>query len=138
MNTLPKIDTQTLSRALIGFDSMLNSVYANSLNSNYPPHNMIKISDDQYMIEMAVTGFKKSEISVSVEQGTLIIRSSKENIPVEMDYLYRGLSLRNFTKQFKLAEHIEVTSANIEDGILSIHLMQIIPEDKKPKLIEIQ
>jgi len=141
-NALPKIDTLTLSKALVGFDRVFNtfeSRFAQQMNSNYPPHNIIRIDDTNYLIEIAVAGFEKSEINIEVQQDQLTITGEKDKTDVpEMEYLYRGLSSRNFVRQFSLAEHIVVNSATFNNGILSIQLERIVPEEKKPRIIEIQ
>jgi molecular chaperone IbpA len=110
----------------------------NQLNSNYPPHNIIRVDDYNYIIEVAIAGFKKEEIVVSIEQEILTITGSKNKTDDSgLQYLHRGLSSRDFVRSFTLAEHIVVKNAVISDGILSIKLEHIIPEEKKPRLIEI-
>ena len=137
LNALPRIDTLTLNKALVGFDNMFK--YANQIStSNYPPYNLIKADDDNYAIQMAIAGFTKSEIAVEIDDGTLIITGTKETAPsADNLYLHRGLSFRDFNRTFALAEHVQVVSATIQDGILSVYLTRIVPEDKKRKLIEI-
>lgn len=139
-NQLSRIDS--LSRALVGFDQMFDALerrYQNSATTNYPPHNLIKITEDNYLIQIAVTGFKKSEITVKVESNILIV-SGESNVTdafVPEQYLYRGLATRDFSKEFSLAEHIEVTGAEIENGMLNVHLVRNVPESAKPKIIDI-
>jgi molecular chaperone IbpA len=140
MNNLARLDS--LNRALIGFDTMFDQMerrFANSVSNNYPPHNLIKITENNYLIQVAVTGFKKSEISVQVEGNILSIKgeSNVTDAFVPEQYLYRGLATRDFAKEFSLAEHIEVTGAEIENGMLNIHLVRNIPESAKPKVIDI-
>ena len=138
-NQLSKFDT--LSRALIGFDTMFDQMerrYANSVTTNYPPHNQIKTGDNEYLIQLAVTGFGKSEVRVEVEANVLTIRGESSGTEYATDaYLYRGLSTRDFVKEFPLAEHIEVCGAWIENGMLNIKLVRNIPESAKPKVIDI-
>ena len=138
-NQLSKFDT--LSRALIGFDTMFDQMerrYANSVTTNYPPHNQIKTADNEYLIQLAVTGFSKSEVQVEVEGNVLTIRgeSTGAQYPTE-SYLYRGLATRDFVKEFPLAEHIEVRGAEMENGMLNIKLVRNVPESAKPKVIDI-
>lgn len=142
MNNNSIANLEALSRALIGFDTMFNSMnrkYANTpAANNYPPHNVIKTADNEYAIQVAVTGFQKSEIQVSVEDEILFVRG--ENNVVEYDetqYIYRGLATRDFVKEFPLAEHIEVAGAEIENGMLTVRLVRNIPESAKPKVIDI-
>jgi len=138
-NQLTKLDA--LSRALIGFDTMFDQMerrYANSVNNNYPPHNIIKTGDNQYEIQLAVTGFSKAEISVTVENNVLIIKGESMTTDYAPEaYLHRGLATRDFVKEFPLAEHIEVVGAQTENGMLTVKLVRNIPESAKPKVIDI-
>ena len=139
MNNIARMDA--LNRALIGFDAMFDQLdrkFANSMQTNYPPHNQIKKGENDYLIQLAVTGFSKAEISVQVEGNVLTIagESMTTDYPAE-SYLHRGLATRDFVKEFPLAEHIEVTGAEIENGMLNIHLVRNIPESAKPKVIDI-
>lgn len=142
MNALTRFDTQALNRALVGFDRMFDTFetrFANQLNSNYPPYNIIKTDEDNYLIEVAVAGFNRKEISVEIEQDQLTIKGehNKDNVEDTTQYLHRGLSARGFTRQFALAEHVVVKGATIQDGILRVQLERVIPEEKKPRLIDI-
>jgi molecular chaperone IbpA len=137
---LVRFDQAALNRALIGFDQLFDSFesrFANQLTTNYPPHNVVKTDEDTYVIEMAVAGFKKSEIAVEVEQDLLTIRGESNSNQLTRVYLHRGLSSRDFERTFSLAEHMIVKGAEIKDGILTITIERIIPEDKKPRLIDI-
>jgi molecular chaperone IbpA len=142
-NQLARLDA--LSRALVGFDTMFDQMerrFANSVSNNYPPHNIIKTGENLYEIQLAVTGFEKSEVAVTVEDNVLIIKGEKAD-PVLIDgeeapvYLHRGLASRDFVKEFPLAEHIEVTGAETKNGMLTIKLVRNIPESAKPKVIDI-
>ena len=140
MNNLSRIDA--LNRALVGFDTMFDTLerrYANSAPTNYPPHNQIKITDNNYLIQIAVTGFRKDEVRVEVEGNILTIKgeSNVTDAFAQEQYLYRGLATRDFVKEFPLAEHIEVTGAEMENGMLNVHLVRNIPESAKPKVIDI-
>ena len=138
-NQLSRIDA--INRALVGFDSMFDAIerrYQNSAPTNYPPHNQIKVGENDYLIQLAVTGFTKAEVSVQVEGNILTIKgeSMTTEWPAE-SYLYRGLATRDFVKEFPLAEHIEVTGAEMVNGMLNIRLIRNIPESAKPKVIDI-
>jgi molecular chaperone IbpA len=131
-----------LNRALVGFDRLFDSFesrFANQLTTNYPPHNVVKIGENHYSIEIAVAGFKKHEISVEVEQEVLTVRGENEtpNESTTRQYLHRGLSSRSFERSWQLAEHMVVKGAEIKDGILTISLEYIIPEEKKARVIDI-
>jgi molecular chaperone IbpA len=139
-NQLTRLDA--INRALIGFDTMFDQMerrFANQVSTNYPPHNILKTGENTYEIQVAVTGFEKSEISVSVESNVLIIRG--ESIvtveSTEMVYLHRGLATRDFAREFPLAEHMEVSGAEIKNGMLIVKLIRNIPESAKPKIIDI-
>ena len=133
-----------LSRALIGFDQMFDQMerrYSNSVSNNYPPHNILKTGENQYEIQIAVTGFEKSEITVSVESNVLTVtgegaESIRHEDP-EIVYLHRGLATRDFAREFPLAEHIEVVGAETKNGMLTIKLVRNVPESAKPKIIDI-
>ena len=141
-NALQRIDA--INRALIGFDTMFDQMerrYGNSINNNYPPHNILKTGDNQYEIQIAVTGFEKSEISVTVESNVLTVKgegaeSIRHENP-EIIYLHRGLATRDFSREFPLAEHIEISGAEIKNGMLIVKLIRNIPESEKPRVIDI-
>jgi molecular chaperone IbpA len=133
-----------LSRALIGFDQMFDQMerrYSNSVSNNYPPHNILKTGENQYEIQIAVTGFEKGEIAVTVESNVLTVKGegaeSVRHEQAEIVYLHRGLATRDFVREFPLAEHIEVAGAEIRNGMLIVKLIRNIPESAKPKIIDI-
>lgn len=136
-NPLNRFDT--LNRALVGFDTMFDTIerrFANSLNNNYPPHNIIKTGENQYEIQVAVTGFEKEEVAVTVEDGVLVVKGESQtlNETTEIVYLHRGLATRDFVKEFPLAEHIEVAGAEIKNGMLTVKLVRNLPEPPKPEV----
>lgn len=141
-NALHRIEA--INRALIGFDTMFDQMerrFANQASNNYPPHNILKTGENQYEIQIAVTGFEKSEISVSVESNVLTVtgegaESIRHENP-EIVYLHRGLATRDFAREFPLAEHIEVNGAEIKNGMLIVKLIRNVPESAKPKIIDI-
>jgi len=138
-NALQRLDA--INRALIGFDSVFDSLerrYANSAQTNYPPYNVARIDENRYNIEMAVTGFEKSEVEVTVERNELTIRGERSETEVQApEYLHRGLALRNFERSFTLAEHMKVVSAEIKNGVLTVKLEREIPEELKPRVVDI-
>lgn len=138
-NAVARIDA--FNRALIGFDQLFDQLerrYSNSVSNNYPPHNIIKTGENQYEIQIAVTGFSKNEIAVTVEDTVLIIKGERQTPEHAQEaYLHRGLAARDFVKEFPLAEHIEVVGAQTENGMLTITLVRNIPESAKPKVIDI-
>ena len=139
MNNLTRLDS--ISRALIGFDQMFDQMerrFANQMTNNYPPFNILKWNEDQYEIQIAITGFEKEEIKVEVERSTLsVYGESKEMSLGDAMYIHRGLATRDFERTFTLAEHMEVKSAEIRNGMLRIQIVRNVPEDAKPKIIDI-
>jgi len=138
-NQLAKLDA--LNRALIGFDTMFDQMerrFANSVSTNYPPHNILRLEENEYAIQLAVTGFDKTEIAVTIENNVLIVKGESMTTDyATKQYLHRGLATRDFMKEFPLAEHIEVTGAETKNGMLTIKLVRNIPESAKPKIIDI-
>jgi molecular chaperone IbpA len=105
--------------------------------SNYPPHNIVQISDNEFYLELAVAGFKKDEVTMEEHQGLLTIKGDKKTEP-ESVYQYRGIASRSFSKSFRIAEYFEVANASMEDGILRVSFVRNVPEEAKPKLIAIR
>ncbi|MEY4331444.1 MAG: hypothetical protein RLZZ196_182 [Bacteroidota bacterium] len=103
----------------------------------YPPYNIVKVNDDKVVMEFAVAGFKKDEISITTEKNVLTIKADKPNNEPAKNYLHKGIAARKFSRSFNLPEYYEVESAGFEDGILYIDLVRNVPEEKKPKLITI-
>jgi molecular chaperone IbpA len=141
MTQLRTIDTAALaqlSKALVGFDRYFTAPHHQ--NGNYPPHNIVKYSDDSYGIEVAVAGFSKEEVTVEVDQDQLTIRGIKNrpNVDVGIEYLHRGLAARDFEQTFTLAEYMEVKGAKVADGMLQIDIQRLVPEALKPRQIEIK
>ena len=139
MNALTRFDTTALNqlnRALIGFDRLLaNGGFS---NQTYPPYNVIKTGEDAYEIEVAVAGFNISEIDVEVNQNQLIIRGERRrDEDAGLEYLHRGLAYRSFEKSLTLAEHMEVGTASIKDGVLRIAVKRIVPESLKARKIQL-
>lgn len=102
----------------------------------FPPHNVVKIDDDKLVMEFAVAGFKKDDISITTEKNVLTVKADKG--ADEKQYIYKGIAARKFTRSFTLPEYFEVTDAWFEDGVLYIDLTRNIPEEKKPKTIKIK
>jgi len=140
--TLHTFDFPSLHRHAIGFDRLfdeLNRTFANSRSDNYPPHNIAQLDDTHFVVEVAVAGFKESEVDVELKDKVLIVKGEKpkdEDAPT-IKYLHKGLSARNFTRTFTLADHVEVRAATIENGVLAIALELVTPEEDQPKKIAI-
>lgn len=115
------------------FDKMFKA----NTTLNYPPHNLIKEDDENFVLEFAVAGFGKDDITVSVENGVLTVSAEKADQD-DKNYVYKGIATRKFLRSFNLPEYFEVGVASYQDGILSIDLFKDVPEEKKPKSIVIQ
>jgi len=139
--TLRSFDIPHLHKFGIGFDNMFDEllrVAGQQTQSNYPPHNVIKTGEDTVTIEVAVAGFAEGEIDINVNQHQLTISGEqKREDDANHEYLHRGISRRDFTHTFTLAEHVEVKNASIQEGILSVYLERYVPEEAKPKSIAI-
>ena len=119
------------------FNRLSDYVEHNATSTGFPPYNIIKDGDYNFTIEMALAGYGKDDIEVEVAEGVLSIKSIKESKD-EDDKLYRGIATRNFTRKFTLADDIVVKGGSLKDGMLSIQLERVIPEEKKPRLIDIK
>ena len=119
-----------LLNMLIGFDTVMSG------RSNYPPYNIYQ-DEAKYTLELAVAGFSKEDLEVSVEKNRLTISAKKNYIEEKRNYLTNTLGLRSFTRSFHLGPYIEVESVNLKDGILKIDLEKVIPEELKPKVLPI-
>lgn len=139
--TLRTFDLPQIHKFGIGFDSLFNDlerVMQVSGSSNYPPHNVIKTGEETVTIEVAVAGFEEGEIDISVDKRVLTITGArKREEQSDHEYLHRGISSRDFRHSFTLAEHVEVKSATIRNGILSVALEREVPEEARPKSIAI-
>ena len=131
-----------LTKAFLGWDEQIKDlekigerIVKNT--SNFPPYNVIKEDDDTFIIEFAVAGFSKNDITVKQEKNALIIEGSIEE-DEEVNYVHKGIATRSFTRAFALADHVEVISAEFENGILSVKVERILPEEEQPKTIKIK
>jgi len=104
--------------------------------TNYPPYNVKKVNDDHFVMEFAVAGFSRGELDISVDRS--VLKVTGEKLGDEDEYLYKGIATRKFTRSFSLPEYFEITDASAFDGILYIDLHRNMPEDLKPKKIEIR
>jgi molecular chaperone IbpA len=140
MTRITSLDLQPFYRNSIGIDRLFDSMLSridNSTSTNYPPYNIIKKDDDNYVIEVATAGFAEGEIDVQVNDGQLIVTGEKAETETEVNYLHQGIGTRKFVRSFQLAEYVEVKSATVENGILVVTLERLVPETMKPKSIAI-
>lgn len=136
------IDLPSIARHAIGFDRMfeeLNRTFANSRGGdNYPPHNVVQLDDTHYVIEVAVSGFAEEELDVELKDNVLTVKGEHPKAEGEQPkYLHKGISARNFIRNFPLAENVEVRGATVKNGILSVALELVVPDEQKPKKIAI-
>jgi molecular chaperone IbpA len=141
MTRLTTLDLPNFHRATIGFDQLFNELERNfansSTNGNYPPYNIAQINDDEYMISIAVAGFGMDNLDVTQDGNELIVEGKQPIGGEDVKYLHKGIATRNFRREFKLADHVDVVSAGLEHGMLNVHLKREIPEELQPKKITI-
>ncbi|ARU92329.1 small heat shock chaperone IbpA [Tatumella citrea] len=132
-------DLSPLYRSAIGFDRLFNLLESNpnQANGGYPPYNVELVDDTHYRITIAVAGFSQQELDITFHDNMLMVRGSHPVEQPEKKYLYQGIAERNFERKFQLADHIVVRDARLENGLLSIDLERITPEEVKPRRIEI-
>ena len=124
----------------IGFNrelERLNAVHNLATRQAYPPYDILKLDEDTYKLSLAVAGFSKSDIDVSVDNGTLIIKGEIAEV-TDAEVVHKGIAARKFTREFALGEYIEVIGAKVENGMLTIDLERVIPDEEKPKTIKIK
>lgn len=123
--------------SFVGFDHLLNELdqVATHANDHYPPHNIIRTGENDYLIELAVAGFSRDELSIEVKDRTLSVTGN--HISKGREFIHRGISTKKFKRTFRLSEHVQVNGADIQDGILAIKLEYVIPEEMRPRKIHI-
>jgi len=126
-------------KAFLGFDHIFDELERISTHANdsYPPHNVVKIEEHKYTVELAVAGFARDDLNIEVKDHVLTIKGNRERRRPEEQYVHRGISTRTFMKSFRLSEYTEVTGADLNDGILAISLEVKVPQEQLPKLIQI-
>lgn len=135
------LDLAPIQRFAVGFDQLfqdMDRLYLNSANSTYPPYNILKLDEDGFLIEVAVAGFAEHELEVTVEKGQLVITGNATPREDNLNYIHKGIGTRNFTRTFHLADHIVVEKARLENGLLAVELHRVVPEELKPRKIEIK
>ena len=116
--------------------SRLNNAHRTNSQS-YPPYDLLKLDEDTYKLSLAIAGFTKEDIDVSIDNGTLIIKGEIVEV-TDAEVVHKGIAGRKFVRSFALGEYMEVTGAEMKDGMLHISIDRIVPEDKKPKTIKIK
>ena len=133
-------DLQKMMGFSVGFDSVFDRFFDmdTTRDSGYPPYNIRKINEAQYVIEIALAGFSKDDIEVEVTEGTLAVRSKKEEETNGDDsFVHKGIAKRSFLRSWTLSDDIIVKGADLKDGMVIINLEKVIPDEKKPRLIQI-
>lgn len=136
-----------LNKHFVGFDKVLdtlhnvNDAYTKAVGQAWPFYNIVKVNKDKYRVDLAIAGFGKNEIDIELANNTLIVKGSSytentDDSPVE--YLFKGISDKSFTRKFTLADHVEVKNAELVNGILRIWLTHLLPEEKQSKKINIE
>jgi len=138
MTKLTALDLHPLYRNAIGVDRLFDRLISNieAPQNNYPPYNIVQVNEDEYFIELAVAGLDENDIEITQDQNTLVITGAIE-VSEDFNYLHKGIAGRNFRREFTLADHVEVVSADLNKGILLINLKRELPEAMKPKTIAI-
>ncbi len=124
----------------VGFDTLFEDLErihqsARSGTDNYPPHNIVKVDEEKFLIELAIAGFKEDDINVEVKDG--ILKVSGEMCKDERDFAFKGISSRKFEKSFRLSEFVVIDGADLKDGILVVYARVELPEEKRPRKIEL-
>jgi molecular chaperone IbpA len=134
-------DFTPLYRSSIGFDHLARMLdEANTFeNPTYPPYNIERVGEDEYLISVAIAGFTAADVNIEVKGGDLTITGKKNEKPeAKKEFLHQGIAGRNFQRSFQLADHVEVSGAELNDGLLQIRLKRVIPEALKPRTIAIR
>ncbi len=135
-------DLSPLFRQTVGFDRLIDTLAQSGgfePAPNYPPYNIERTGENAYKITLAVAGFGREDLSIETRENTLTIRGAQTPVPTDSgrEFLHQGIAARAFERRFQLADHVVVTGANLENGLLHVELVREIPEAKKPRRIDI-
>jgi molecular chaperone IbpA len=131
-------DLTPLYRSAIGFDRLASLLETRAdAAPSYPPYNIELVTEDQYRIVMALAGFDRSELDITTERDSLVVTGRKQKDDQQTTYLHRGIAARDFEQRFQLANHVKVTAASFDNGMLTIELVREVPEALKPRKIAI-
>ena len=134
MNLISSLTPSLFRQMVVGFDDFFDSIDYN-YRETYPPYNIRRKADDRYILEIAVAGFRRRDLDVSLDNNTLVVEGMRDT--TENEYIHKGVSTRNFKRTWSLARYMEVDKADFEDGILKLELKRNLPEELKPKKIKI-
>jgi len=141
MTRLTTLDLPSFHRATIGFDRLFEQMdrqFANSASNGYPPYNIAQVTDDEYVITLAVAGFGMDALDITKDKNVLTIEGTAPKGDEEVNYLHKGIAGRNFRREFTLADHVEVVNATLDNGMLNVYLKREVPEELQPKKIAIE
>lgn len=139
MSTNARALHDTFARHFIGFEPLLN--FATRIpDHSFPPHNIERVTEDHYQLTLAVAGFSKKDIALTLHDGALAISGTKPQEPSDEDrhFVYQGIGFRDFNRVFKIGDNVEIIGAKMENGLLTIDLERVRPETEKPKVIIIK
>ncbi len=129
-------------RSFVGFDNLFNELesISNQKHSSFPAHDIIRISDDEYEITLAVSGFNKKDINIDVHDGVLTIKGNggSEVQDESVQYIYKGIAKRSFEQKFRLEQYVDVKEAKLSNGLLTVSLLREVPEERKPRQITLK
>lgn len=133
-----KANTLFPRASFVGFDHLFQDLdwVARHAADTYPPHNIVKVTDSDYLIEIAVAGFKMDDLGIEQDERTLTV-SGEQDTSLERNYIHRGISQKKFKRVFRLSEYVQVDGATLKDGVLAINLKFELPEEKRPRKIDI-
>jgi molecular chaperone IbpA len=135
------VDVSTLYRSTVGFDRLANLLQTvgqiDTAAPAYPPYNIEQSDENQYRVTMAVAGFSEAELAIELKDGTLTVAGRRAEAEPRGKMLHQGIAARSFERRFQLAEHMEVQGARLENGLLHIDVLRVIPEEKKARRIAI-
>jgi molecular chaperone IbpA len=138
MNIMRTFDLTPLYRSAIGFDRLANLLEQRAeAQPSYPPYNIELVSEDEYRIVMALAGFSRDEVEIVTERDSLVVTGRKVKDTTQRTFLHRGIAARDFEQRFQLANHVKVTTASFDNGMLTIELVREVPEALKPRKIAI-
>lgn len=134
-------DLSPLFRSSVGFDrldKLFDAAFREATRDvSYPPYNIARVGQDQYQITMAVAGFGEGDIDITAHENVLTVKGQLQQAQPEVEYLYKGIAQRGFEHRFQLADYVRVVGAKLTNGLLDIQLERVVPEEKKPRKIEI-
>ena len=134
MNLISSLTPSLFRQMVVGFDDFFDSIDYN-YRETYPPYNIRRKADDRYILEIAVAGFRRKDLDVSLDNNTLVVEGRRDTS--ENEYIHKGMSTRSFKRTWALARYMEVDKADFEDGVLKLELKRNLPEELKPKKIKI-